>query len=418
METPDIARLGIAYVPENMGIFGKLTVRENMLLATGAQGFAKDHLDRVLAFFPALKMKWDAAAGSLSGGQKQMLAIGRAIVEPRRLLLMDEPTKGLSPAMVDQLVEALLRMKKEQTTILLVEQNFRVALAIGDDVAVMDQGRIVHSGDMAALGNRRGAAAPVARPEHGGRRMSKEWQERLQHWAPYAVTPLLVLAVLPAMGLTAWVTLTVAGLTMGMMLFLVASGLTLIFGLMEVLNFAHAAFVTVGAYVTVSVLRPLGGWTADPSLTLNLAALLVALVAAAAASGALGYVFERVIIRQVYGAPLRQILITIGALTVIEQLVDRRLGTGGDSAAQAGERCAAASSSALPRSRTYRLFALFVGLAVAAAHASGARRAPASGWWCAPASRIARWCRLWATASAACSSACSSPAPRSPAWAG
>jgi branched-chain amino acid transport system ATP-binding protein len=153
METPDIARLGIAYVPENMGIFGKLTVRENMLLATGAQGFAKDHLDRVLAFFPALKLKWDAAAGSLSGGQKQMLAIGRAIVEPRRLLLVDEPTKGLSPAMVDQLVEALLRMKKEQTTILLVEQNFRVALAMGDDVAVMDQGRIVHSGSTAALGN-------------------------------------------------------------------------------------------------------------------------------------------------------------------------------------------------------------------------------------------------------------------------
>jgi branched-chain amino acid transport system ATP-binding protein len=153
METPDIARLGIAYVPENMGIFGNLTVRENMLLATGSQGFAKDHLDRVLAFFPALKLKWEAAAGSLSGGQKQMLAIGRAIVEPRRLLLVDEPTKGLSPAMVDQLVEALLRMKKEQTTILLVEQNFRVALAMGDDVAVMDQGRIVHSGSMTALGN-------------------------------------------------------------------------------------------------------------------------------------------------------------------------------------------------------------------------------------------------------------------------
>jgi len=146
--------------------------------------------------------------------------------------------------------------------------------------------------------------------------MSKDRQERLQHWAPYAVTPVLMLAVLQAMGLSAWVTLTVAGLTMGMMLFLVASGLTLIFGLMEVLNFAHAAFVTVGAYVTVSVLRPLGGWTADPSLTLNLVALLVALIAAAAASGALGYVFERVIIRQVYGAPLRQILITIGALTV------------------------------------------------------------------------------------------------------
>jgi branched-chain amino acid transport system ATP-binding protein len=152
MDTPDIAQLGIAYVPEYMGIFGKLTVRENMLLATGAQGFAKDNLDRVLAWFPALKLKWAAAAGSLSGGQKQMLAIARAVVEQRRLLLVDEPTKGLSPVMVDQLVEALLGLKDEHTTILLVEQNFRVALAIGDDVAVMDQGRIVHSGDMAALG--------------------------------------------------------------------------------------------------------------------------------------------------------------------------------------------------------------------------------------------------------------------------
>ena len=151
LETPHIARRGIAYVPENMGIFGKLTVRENMLLATGRTGFAQDQLDRVLESFPALKMKWDSPAGSLSGGQKQMLAISRAIIEPRRLLLIDEPTKGLSPAMVDQLVAALLRLKREHTTILLVEQNFRVAEAVGDDVAVMDEGRIIHAGDIAAL---------------------------------------------------------------------------------------------------------------------------------------------------------------------------------------------------------------------------------------------------------------------------
>ena len=151
LETPHIAQLGIAYVPENMGIFGKLTVRENMLLATGRSGFAQEALDRVLESFPALKIKWDSPAGSLSGGQKQMLAIGRAIIEPRRLLLIDEPTKGLSPAMVDQLVAALLRLKREHTTILLVEQNFRVAEAVGDDVAVMDEGRVIHAGDMAAL---------------------------------------------------------------------------------------------------------------------------------------------------------------------------------------------------------------------------------------------------------------------------
>jgi len=156
LETPHIARRGIAYVPENMGIFGKLTVRENMLLATGRTGFAQDQLDRVLESFPALKMKWDSPAGSLSGGQKQMLAIGRAIIEPRRLLLIDEPTKGLSPAMVDQLVAALLRLKRENTTILLVEQNFRVAEAVGDDVAVMDEGRIIHAGEMAALATNHG----------------------------------------------------------------------------------------------------------------------------------------------------------------------------------------------------------------------------------------------------------------------
>jgi branched-chain amino acid transport system ATP-binding protein len=156
LETPHIARRGIAYVPENMGIFGKLTVRENMLLATGRTGFAQDQLDRVLQSFPALKMKWDSPAGSLSGGQKQMLAIGRAIIEPRRLLLIDEPTKGLSPAMVDQLVAALLRLKRENTTILLVEQNFRVAEAVGDDVAVMDEGRIIHAGEMAALATNHG----------------------------------------------------------------------------------------------------------------------------------------------------------------------------------------------------------------------------------------------------------------------
>jgi branched-chain amino acid transport system ATP-binding protein len=156
LETPHIARRGIAYVPETMGIFGKLTVRENMLLATGPAGFVPKELERVLESFPALKMKWEAPAGSLSGGQKQMLAIGRAIIEPRALILIDEPTKGLSPAMVDQLVTALLRLKHEHTTILLVEQNFRVAEAVADDVAVMDEGRIIHSGEMAALAHNHG----------------------------------------------------------------------------------------------------------------------------------------------------------------------------------------------------------------------------------------------------------------------
>jgi branched-chain amino acid transport system permease protein len=140
-------------------------------------------------------------------------------------------------------------------------------------------------------------------------------------WAPHLVLPLLAVAALPAMPFDTWLTLTVAGLAMGMMLFLMASGLTLIFGLMDVLNFAHGAFITLGAYLAVSVLGALAGWSTPESWGLNLAALAVALLAGFAASGALGYVFERIIIRRVYGAHLRQILITVGGLIIAEQLV-------------------------------------------------------------------------------------------------
>jgi branched-chain amino acid transport system ATP-binding protein len=134
-----------------MGIFSQLTVRENLLLATGPAGFDEARLDWVLGLFPVLRQKWQQAAGALSGGQKQMLAISRAIVEPRRLLIVDEPTKGLAPAVIQHLIDAFLGLKQSKTTILLVEQNFHMARSIGDDVAVMDDGRIVHSGTMAAL---------------------------------------------------------------------------------------------------------------------------------------------------------------------------------------------------------------------------------------------------------------------------
>ncbi|HKH96216.1 MAG TPA: ATP-binding cassette domain-containing protein, partial [Beijerinckiaceae bacterium] len=95
--TPDIARAGIAYVPEAMGVFGQLTVRENMVLAARQGPIDTARLDWIFGLFPALKRFWSLPAGLLSGGQKQMLAIARAIVEPRRLLLVDEPTKGLAP---------------------------------------------------------------------------------------------------------------------------------------------------------------------------------------------------------------------------------------------------------------------------------------------------------------------------------
>ena len=139
--------------------------------------------------------------------------------------------------------------------------------------------------------------------------------------APALVLPLLALAALPTMSFSTWLTFTIAGTAMGMMLFLMASGLTLIFGLMDVLNFAHGAFVTLGAYVAVSVMAGLAGWSAADSWSLNLAALLVALAAAIVASGAAGLIFERLIIRRVYGAHLRQILVTVGGLIVAEQLM-------------------------------------------------------------------------------------------------
>jgi branched-chain amino acid transport system ATP-binding protein len=151
LETPVIARLGIAYVPETMGIFSRLTVQENMKLAATAGRFDPDRLDTVFRFFPILKTKWNDRAGLMSGGQKQMLAIARAIVEQRRLMVIDEPTKGLAPAVIDQLIECILELKSQNTTILLVEQNFHMARSVGDDVAVMDNGVVVHTGPMAAL---------------------------------------------------------------------------------------------------------------------------------------------------------------------------------------------------------------------------------------------------------------------------
>ena len=151
LPTPEIARLGIAYVPETMGIFASLTVRENLLLATGPKGFDQERLDDVLGLFPVLGQKFADAAGNLSGGQKQMLAISRAIIAPRRLLVVDEPTKGLAPAVILHLIAALQKLKAARTTILLVEQNFEMARALGDTAAVMEDGRIVHRGSMAAL---------------------------------------------------------------------------------------------------------------------------------------------------------------------------------------------------------------------------------------------------------------------------
>lgn len=151
LPTPTISNLSIAYVPENMGVFTDLTVRENMVLAARNGPVNSARLDWIFTYMPALKKFWEHPAGLLSGGQKQMLSIARAMIEERKLLLVDEPSKGLAPAIIQNLVSAFKALKESGATILLVEQNFNFAKSLGDTVAVMDNGKVVHRGTMAAL---------------------------------------------------------------------------------------------------------------------------------------------------------------------------------------------------------------------------------------------------------------------------
>ncbi len=141
-------------------------------------------------------------------------------------------------------------------------------------------------------------------------------------WAPLVLVPLLALAALPLIGSgSTWLTLTVAGLAMGMIIFVIASGLTLVFGLMDVLNFGHGVFIALGAFVAASVLGTMGDWTASPLLWRNLFAVLAATVVAVLVCGAVGMVFERLIVRPVYGRHLEQILITMGGMIIGEELI-------------------------------------------------------------------------------------------------
>ena len=155
LHTPAIAQRNIAYVPENMGIFADLTVKENMLLAARSARHASQmderRLEWIFGLFPAVQKFWNHPAGKLSGGQKQMLAVSRAIVEPRDLLIVDEPSKGLAPAIIQNMIDAFQQLKASGVTILLVEQNINFARQLGDTVAVMDDGRVVYAGAMQAL---------------------------------------------------------------------------------------------------------------------------------------------------------------------------------------------------------------------------------------------------------------------------
>jgi branched-chain amino acid transport system ATP-binding protein len=147
VSTHRIVRRSIAYVPEDRDVFTGLTVAENLRLA---ERDAQPRYDLVYELFPELEQRADQRAGTLSGGQLQMVAIARALLNDNRVLLVDEPTKGLAPALVADVARVLERLA-ELTTVLLVEQNLGVVRRIARDAIVLDQGRVVHTGDAQEL---------------------------------------------------------------------------------------------------------------------------------------------------------------------------------------------------------------------------------------------------------------------------
>ncbi len=149
--TYTIAKQGVGYVPEDQSIFGDLTVEENMKVAMQKEDDrTMASLEYILELFPDLKTYWKKKGGYLSGGQKQMLAISMAYVNNNELLLIDEPSKGLAPIMVEKVMESINQIK-EKTTVVLVEQNFIMASGVGDSYYIIDDGRTAHSGSMSEL---------------------------------------------------------------------------------------------------------------------------------------------------------------------------------------------------------------------------------------------------------------------------
>lgn len=151
LKTFEIVRQGIGFVPEDQSILATLTVGENLRLAMLREtDEAWQRRERVFDLFPDLKRFLNQIAGYLSGGQKQMLAIARAFIGENRLLLIDEPSKGLAPLLVEQLGESLNQIK-QSTTVILVEQNFYLAALVGSSAFILDDGRVVHQGEMEEL---------------------------------------------------------------------------------------------------------------------------------------------------------------------------------------------------------------------------------------------------------------------------
>ncbi|TLS38267.1 ABC transporter ATP-binding protein [Pseudalkalibacillus caeni] len=151
LPTYKISNKGIGFVPEDQGIFNDLTVEENMKVAMKKKDdVTMERLEWILKLFPDLKTFWHKKGGYLSGGQKQMLSIARSYINSNDLLLIDEPSKGLAPIIVEKVMRSIQEMK-EKTTVILVEQNFMMASMIGDRFYIIDDGKTVHSGDMKEL---------------------------------------------------------------------------------------------------------------------------------------------------------------------------------------------------------------------------------------------------------------------------
>lgn len=147
-----VATRGVGYVPEHRAVFRDLTVEQNLKIAERRKGDLARHSDLILELFPDLKRFYKLPGGQLSGGQQQMLAIGRALVPDNRLLLIDEPSEGLAPIIIEHIVQSLRRLS-ERVTVLLVEQNFRMASQLADRYYILDDGHSVNEGRMAELIN-------------------------------------------------------------------------------------------------------------------------------------------------------------------------------------------------------------------------------------------------------------------------
>ena len=177
----EVARMGVAHVPEGREVFPFLTVKENLLMGaySRSDGEIADDIDMVLEYFPVLKEKAAQQSAFLSGGQQQMLAIGRALMLRPRLMLLDEPSLGLSPRLVSEIAEIIRRLNEEQSvTMLLVEQNARMALDIGDYGFVLEVGRIVMEDTCERLKNAEDIQEFYLGMKDEGVRGRRRWKQR------------------------------------------------------------------------------------------------------------------------------------------------------------------------------------------------------------------------------------------------